>query len=239
MLELNDEIYIEFGHSSSSLYLSALELARKMPEFSETGEGKQKHVRFKFDIQHKDIVQLYRKIAGWRSSIVIINDKSMAWDVITNWFWCFHQRNSNYNPKAYCFMGLHIDSIYPFGCHGYYAFGIVDNIIGFTNPCKWLEFGKQKTDGTWIFNKKLMWEFIKYNYYPVRYCPALDMEFANDFLGSFPDSVNPKEDRNWQYGSLGGVVPKDKISGDKIIKQVFDRMRIKNKQICQIPDIKH
>lgn len=233
-----DAIYIEFGYSSSSSYLSALKLASKMPEFSETGKDKQKLVRFKFDIQHKDIVPLYRKIAGWKSTEAFINDKAVTWDVITTWFWCFHQRNSTYKyQKLYCFMGHHLDSIYPFGCHGYDAFGISDNIVGFTNPCKWLEFGKLQKDGAWIFDKNLIWEFINYKYYPLRYCPALDMEFIKNFLNFFPDSVNPKEDKNWQYGYFGGVVPRDNKSASRIIKQIFDQMQIKNKQICHIPNV--
>ena len=52
---------------------------------------------------------------------------------------------------------------------------------------------------------------LQKNLYPVRYCPAIQLDLAQESLDAIPDRVNPNKNKNWKFieswgDETGGLV---------------------------------
>jgi hypothetical protein len=64
---------------------------------------------------------------------------------------------------------------------------------------EWLCYGHFDIDGTFIFDKKKVSHCVFTNIKEFRECPALDIDYTRRVLKAFPESVNPKFNKDWKY----------------------------------------
>jgi len=222
-----EKIAIEIGYSSSPLYPDVIEMSKTMPEFKEAGEGKSKKIRFVWDSKNPNSLPIYKKIIGWRNVQFYLNGSMCTRDIILKWFWCYVEREPSFNKKIYCLTDnlQEFETFYPFGCHE-------ARELEFYGKPAWLKFGELKTDGVWVFDKPRIASYINYRLYFFRFCPALDTKWISSFLENFPESVNPRKDKDWSYiphseydqHNIVGAGPKDNDAALRILKSIFKKM---------------
>jgi len=74
------KITVEFGHKSSPKYTEAVDLARRMPTYTEQGEGE--WVRHSTSFTPDDVEELFRLfnlVHDWDSTEVLVNHKKIPY----------------------------------------------------------------------------------------------------------------------------------------------------------------
>ena len=118
----------------------------------------------------------------------------------------------------------------------------------FSHYSEWLRYGRFDKDGTWIFDKKKIAHYLNTNAHEFRFCPAYNPNFMMRVLDAFPETANPRIDKDWQYaevidrslcvsielGSFGpdkkthyysGVVPTSPGALKNIINKIFAKIK--------------
>jgi hypothetical protein len=63
----------------------------------------------------------------------------------------------------------------------------------------WLCYGHFDIDGTFIFDKKRIEHYVFSSLKEFRECPALDIERVRKIMDAFPETINPRIDKDWRY----------------------------------------
>jgi hypothetical protein len=186
-------ITIEFDHSSSPRFKFALEESRKQPSFKESNKVYSVvYKREEFEAMHR----LLEYLKTLRNKRVHVDGNEMPWDEVFHYLWCYELRRKAYDPVQYC-MGdaRQFPAFNPWGC--------LQAIMPLSNDTQWLHYGKFDSDGsTWVFDKERIWHSLKANTHRYRFCPALDITRIQKILEAFPETVNPKIDKDWEYDGV-------------------------------------
>ncbi|MGE5527777.1 MAG: zinc-ribbon domain-containing protein [Patescibacteria group bacterium] len=185
---------VEFGRSTSVNYTSAVEMARDLPNYREFGNGK--GIRHYFEVELKNfasISELFELVRYWKSTTISVNGVKIPQHKILPVLFCYQERSKSYDPVKYCYGK---DDAHDYN----------DNEIGCRhcgiNPFGWeglTGFGEMRRDGTFVVDKnRLIYEVAK-NLEDYIICPALDRDKIERKLRSFPESINPRIDKGWEY----------------------------------------
>ncbi len=259
-MHMDKELIIEFGYSNSPNYPLAVKAASECHTYSEMGEGRLKRHRLVWEKSVADkILSVYQLVHKWKGFKVLYNGVPFHtfYNLIHSWFYCYEERKQTTDSMSYCF--VHQDFydgpiLNPFGCKKIE--------IGFGSHAEWLRFGNLQADGSWIFDKQRMSHYVKHYWEKVKFCPAASLNWIDHFFDIFPDSVNPKKDRDWHYqkklahgagielkiileeeeskpdeflNEIIGVGPKDRESANYILKEIFRHIFLKYE--CVIPNV--
>jgi len=186
-------ITIEFGYSSSSNFDLAIRAAEVFPSFKVFGEGKKATYRINFDQPNiETTLELVKFIRGWKSSRIYTDGERSTWDSVYSFLWCYENRYSSFKPKLYCYGYENNYDINIWGC--------IQARMPFTDYTPWAEWGKWlDNNGTWQFDKERIRHELQVALFKYRYCPAIQLDLIEDVLNAFPESVNPRKDKNWKF----------------------------------------
>ncbi len=183
-------IKISFLRSSSSNF--ALQEVQKNPTFKE--DNKTYSASYTKE-QSADMHKLLDLLKGCRNRRVFVDDQELPWDEVFHYIECYRSRQKAYDPIEYCSGDAHqYPAFNPWCC--------IQVAMPFSNNTMWLCYGKFDSDGTWIFDKQKITHYLKTNIQRFRFCSALDMDFMMKVLNAFPETANPKIDKNWEYASV-------------------------------------
>lgn len=108
------------------------------------------------------------------------------------YMWCYKLRQKAYVPREYCFGdSKQHPARNPWGCW--------QAKMPLGSELEWLSYGHFDTDGTFIFDKKKIAHYVFANIEEFRGCPALNMNHIRKVLKIFPETINPKIDKDWKY----------------------------------------
>lgn len=260
-MNIEKDLIIEFGYSSSPNYPLAVKMASECHTYSEMGTGKSKRHRLVWERNVADkILSVYDLAHKWKGFQVFYNGVPFHtfYNLIHSWFYCYQERKQTTDAMSYCFVYQDVydgPTLVPFGCKKIE--------VGFGPHAEWLRFGSLRQDGSWIFDKPRMVHYVKHHWEKVRFCPAASPDWIDRFFDIFPDSINPQNDRDWHYqykeaqrgaaielkivleaeGSrpdegldeIIGVGPKDRESANYILKEIFRHIFLKYE--CVIPNV--
>ena len=183
-------ITISFLRSSSPRFPFALAEAQKQPSFRQDNNS--------YSVSFEDPAALHRlldHLKGMRHRHVYVDDQEMPWDEVFHYLWCYRLRQKAYDPIQYCLGdSRQYPAINPWGC--------IQALMPLSNNIEWLRYGQFDKDGTWIFDKKKIAHYLNINTHQHRFCPALDMNTMIRILGAFPETANPKIDKDWVYADV-------------------------------------
>lgn len=190
--DTDEIITIEFVHSTAANFDFAVDEARKLPTFEQTGEGKK--ARYKVSASAREIERLHpvvENLQGLRNKIVFLNGTRQKWENIFHYTQCYDDRQSSYNPTQYCF-GYDVE------WHRN-LFGCINSDLFIDDRSKWWTWGKWLSrDGQWGFDLNRIRHELEKNLYKFKYCPALNLTFVEAVLDVLPKVVNPFTDSNWK-----------------------------------------
>jgi hypothetical protein len=184
---------LEFGYSTSSNFDFAVEAARQLPNFRQVGEGRKAQYQVNLPTsQITDSIELVGYIKGWKSARVYVDGDKTTWDSVYSFLYCYQQRNASFKPELYCFG---YDNDYQLN-----IWGCIRADMPFREHAKWVDWGHWVNKrGLWEFDKERIRHELQKNLYKYRFCPALNLELAEDALAAFPDQVNPRRNKNWKF----------------------------------------
>ncbi len=204
-----NKLTIEFNHSSSPRFKFALDEAKKHSSFIQLNKT------YQVTFTHKESELSYRMsqfLKGLRNKKVFIDGKELPWDEVFHYCDCYTLRQLAYDPVKYC-TG---DS------RQFPAFNLwrcIQAMMPLSNDTEWLRFGHFDLDETFIFDKKQIKHYLLSNTYKYRFCPALRSDIMLMVLEAFPETVNPRIDKNWKYTEPLNRELKAEITTGKEIKQ--------------------
>ena len=188
-----DEIRLSFGYSSSANYGAAVEICKKIPSYSESGEGKQ--IRHEVVLLATDAglaLTIHNLICGWKSSHMQIGKLCHAnrGDLNMHGLECYRNWQRTYDPDEYCA-----------GAHEFEA-----NIWGCKNlrmPHQlvrgWLNDGHMDDRGVWHVNKQKIRFDLVVRAGHCKFCPVFDLGRVLQILDDIPSQIDPRRDPNWEY----------------------------------------
>ncbi len=172
-------------------------------------------------------IELLKNVRSLRILYVYIDDKLTTFKNTFSFLDCYEERGESKNKKEYC--ASESGTIYLWGCRncklGYpntpsEAYGIHLEMItsgSWGNDC-------DENQRTWYFDKTLIKSLLINHLTAYHLCPNFNDELASKLLELLPDKVvfnrikrsliNPE----WKI-ALGGILPKDKLTILKLIKQ--------------------
>lgn len=219
-------IVLAFGKSTSKNYNLAVERAMKHPSYSEEKEGKDITHKISLGFDEIDELRALLDLVGqWKSTSLYVNNKIAPYSDVYSVIYCYSERQRAYNAEEYCY-GREDASSYN------------DNDLGCrncgVNPYSWhglTEFSYIEKDGSFIVNKDKLVFTVARNLENFMICPALNPENIEKKLRSFPPSINPKTNRQWEYVTkyengkeiAVAVKKKEKRKGDTYIVKDYDK----------------
>jgi hypothetical protein len=186
-------ITIEFLHSTSSSFEFAVQAAQASPEFTQYGEGRKAVYRATYSREELDVASdLLEHVKGWRRRAVYVDGEKMPWNAVFGYVWCYKKRKASFKPEFYCFGYEETWMLNPWGC--------IRCEVPFTERADWCTWGRWLNKrGDWQFDKERIKHELQKNLYQYRFCPALDLTLAEQALEAFPETVNPKKDKDWRF----------------------------------------
>lgn len=188
------KITVSFGVSTSRNYNIAVERAMKYSTYQETGEGKNviHSVTFSFD-EISDLMSMLDLVGQWKSTALYVDNKMVSYSEISGVLYCYSERQRAYNPDEYCH-GKDDATSYNDNDLGCRHCGV--NLYGWDGLS---EFGQMQKDGTFIVDKDKLIFTVARNLENYMLCPALNIQKIKNKLKAFPDAINPKTNRQWEY----------------------------------------
>ncbi|ATW24122.1 hypothetical protein [Candidatus Formimonas warabiya] len=188
------EITLEFGKSTSQNYDLAVEYIKKNPTYTETGQGKSvKHTANYSLANINPFFELYDLVSGWKSTAIYMGGQQIPSQKICQSMYCYKQREKAFDPDEYCCgrddayngndndFGCRHTGIDVYGWHGLNGFGEI------------------KSDGSFAVDKNRLIHAVSTNLEPYLLCPALNPKKIEQKLKAFPDTINPKTNKSWEY----------------------------------------
>lgn len=172
-----------------------MEAARKSPAYREYGEGNKAVYRATYAPTELDqALELLEYVKGWRRRAVYVDGEKVPWDSVFSFGWCYERHRSSFKPEFHCFGYDETHCLNPWGC--------TQANLEFRDRANWCTWGRWATKkGDWEFDKERIRHELQRNLYKHRFCPALDLQLVEETLQAFPDSVNPKKDKDWKFVS--------------------------------------
>ncbi len=186
-------VEISFGYSSSPNFQKAVDICKNIPSYSVINEGKQAKHKVTLPITEVElIINLYEIVGNWKSSKMLINGHIATKKDLTYFgVGCYRNRQRSYNPKQYCFG----ETEYEANIWGCKRLNLPISEWG----SNWLDYGNFDKSGVWHFDKKRIKHELELGLKENELCPMLNRKMVLDTLDKFPNSINPKRDKNWQY----------------------------------------
>ena len=186
-------VEISFGKSSSPNFSKAVKICENIPTYSLEGDGKLVLYKVMLPITEVDlIINLFDLVGSWKSSKMLINGHLSTKKALTYYgVGCYRNRQKAYELEQFCFGDKEHDN----------------NIWG----CKklnmpisewgggWLEYGEFDNSGVWHFNKDRIQHELELALKENELCPVLDRKRVLETLKKLPNTINPKNDNNWEY----------------------------------------
>jgi hypothetical protein len=193
-ISVNPDVIIEFGKSTSNNYNIAVERAKAYPTYTEsiTDKAIRHRVTFKME-QIDDIRSMLDLIGRWKSTTIYIDNRAVPYADIAPVLYCYSERNKAFNQKEYCY-GRDDSESYndnDFGCR---HCGV--NIYSYQG-LKGL--GGIMPDGTFVVDKNKLIYTVARNLENYLICPALNVNEIKKKLEAFPNRINPKYNKQWEY----------------------------------------
>jgi hypothetical protein len=195
-------ITIEFLHSTSSSFEFAVQAAQASPNFAQYREGNKAVYRATYIQEELDTAsELLEYVKGWRRRAVYVDGEKVPWDAVFGFVWCYNKRKASFKPEFYCFGYDQPWMLNPWGC--------IQSQVPFIERADWCTWGKWLDNaGNWQFDRERIRHELQKNLYQYRFCPALDLTLVERAFEAFPETVNPKKDRDWKFvESWGDGIP--------------------------------
>lgn len=192
------DVTISFGKSTSKNREEAINLAKSLPSYSVSGEGKD--CIHTVEINTADISTLVAMLdltKGWKSQKITVNGKSIHSGTLRDSIYCFKTKHETGAASDYCKEKQYDTSRKNlFGCRR----------IEFKNleGGRWLEYGYVDTrNGEWVFDKDAIRRDIEAQIEGIELCPLFDPKGVRSKIESevnkLPDRVNPMSDNSWGF----------------------------------------
>ncbi len=184
---------IEFNFSSSQTFEFAVEAAKKFDSFIVIGEGKKAIYRVTVNEDEiEDLDELIENLKGWRNRRIYHNGEKVPWDTVFSYAWCFSRKKVSYKPDLYCFGYENDYELNLWGC--------LQAHLNFNNNSDLFTYGNWlNSKADWKFDKKRIQHELEKKLFHYRFCPALDFSLISEVIDAFPDTVNPKKEKNWKF----------------------------------------
>lgn len=205
---------ISFGYSSSSNYSKALDLCRKLPTYTEIGEGKTISHSVKLSITDVELVAtIFDLVGSWKSSQMLIDgQRSTKSDLTYYGVGCYRKRQKALNPKQYCYG----EDEYCYNIWGCQRMNMPLVYGG------WLTYGQFDKYGVWYFDKERIRRELDESIHENKLCPILNPDRIIETLEKLPDAVDPKTNKHWEYRisyeEVDGDYKKVAIGVDAVLK---------------------
>lgn len=126
----------------------------------------------------------------FRNKHVLVDGKSFSWDEVFCFLNCYTLRDKSYDCLRFC----HGDSKqFP----ALNIWGCINALMPLSAQAEWLCYGHFDSDGTFIFDKEKIKHYFLSNTKAYRFCPALDETKMIKTLEAFPETANPRIDKDW------------------------------------------
>lgn len=187
------EISIEFGHSTSSRYEDAVELASRVPSYERSGEGTD--VSHRVTLETSDVAlatSLWDLVSNWTSSRMEIDGEGASKrDLTYGALGCYQSRQDAYSPTEYCYgEGEYNQNIW--GCH---KLGLP--LAGWRDS--WFTWGGFDDEGRWHWDRERISHELEKGLHEYRHCPVLNRDAVLAVLESLPDGIDPTTNPRWNY----------------------------------------
>ena len=194
--EQNDSVAsvnITFGRSTSASFEQAVDICKNIPTYSVSGEGKTEKHEIVLPITEAELIaNLYDLIGNWKSSRMLINGRpSSKKDLSYFGVGCYRSKQKAFQADQYCF-GERETELNIWGCKRL-------NMPIFEWGGGWLSYGNFDNSGIWHFDKNKIKHELELGIKENELCPVLNRKRILDTLNNLPDTVNPKQDKNWEY----------------------------------------
>lgn len=184
---------ISFGESSSANFNKAVEICKRIPSYSVSGEGKQSQHKITLPITEVDLViNIFDLVGSWKSSKMLINGHTATKKDLTYYgVGCYRNRQKAYKLEQFCFG----ESEYELNIWGCKRLNMPINEYG----GRWLDYGEFDKSGVWHFDKARIKHELELELKENELCPVLNKKRVLETLDKLPNSINPKNDSNWSY----------------------------------------
>lgn len=188
------QITLEFGKSTSKNYEFAVQQAMKHSSYNEHTADKDVIHKVTVGLDEIDYLRsLLDTVGQWKSTKLYLNNSPILYSNVSQVLYCYSQREKAYNPEEYCF-GRDDANTYN------------DNDLGCrhcgVNPYSYqglAGFGQMQSDGTFVIDKNKLVYTVARNLENFLICPALNPKKIEQKLKGFPDQINPKRNKQWEY----------------------------------------
>lgn len=184
--------HIEFYFSGSGNYELAVQKATQHHSYQETTLERtlRHHVTFSL-VEVEAIIDLWDLVKGWSSSRLYINgERATKRDLVYKGLGCYSQQKNSDDPIAYCYG----DSHWKYNIWGCWQLG-----MSLASPHKWIDYGVFDSYGAWHLDKARIKHELLGAMRNYEVCPAFNKSQVLHTLEVFPDSINPKKDKLWEY----------------------------------------
>jgi zinc-ribbon domain len=191
-------ITIQFNSSSAANYPFAVRAAQAASSYREFAFGKV--ITHQATFQRSDnvlMLDLLESLKGFRNRRVWVDGEPTMWDDAFSWVWCYNRRKTAYVPALYCFG----EEQYSFN-----LWGCIHSGMAFAPGARWLAHGSFDRDGAFHLDKDRIRHEIRTALHRYRFCPALNSGVVEDIVTAFPDKINPKHDKDWEYQESYGLL---------------------------------
>lgn len=187
-------ISISFGKSTSKNYETAVYLAKIAPQYIYTEKNNNpihQAIYSNKPNEYLQFIKLYELVSNWKSTTVIINGQIVDRKIVNNLNYCYGDKCRT-GKSDFCYGASQFTSN-PFGCHR-------AQMHDYNDP--WYSFGIMDTKGIFHIDKDAIKKELLVRLEPYKLCPALNMEKILSNVDKLPDTINPKEDKNWEYTTI-------------------------------------
>ena len=184
---------IRFGPSTSPGFEKAMLLCSKIPTHVISGEGKSLQHSITLPLSEIDLItNIFDLVGSWKSSRMTIDGvPATKKDLTYGCLGCYKSRQRSYKPQSYCYG----ESAYEANIWGCKRLSMPINEWG----GGWLEYGAFDSAGGWHFNKTRIRHDLQNGIRQNENCPAFDKTQVLETLDRLPDTIDPKNDPNWNY----------------------------------------
>lgn len=183
---------IEFYFSGSGNYELAVQKAMPHPNYQETVLEKTIGHSVTFSlVETEAVVDLWDLVKGWSASRLYINgERSNKRDLVYKGLGCYSRQKKSSNPRAYCYG----ETWHTYNIWGCWQLGM--QLAGFN---RWVDYGAFDDQGVWHFDKARIGHELLGAIRNYEVCPAFDKARVLRTLEAFPESIDRRKDRLWEY----------------------------------------
>lgn len=187
------EAVLTFGYSKSASYQKAVDIVKKIPSYTETGEEKDITHSVKLPVTEIELLlNLYDIVGNWKSARLLINNiQRSKSDLVYYGLGCYQSRLKAYDQISYCFG----DNQHEYNIWGCKRLAMPLSEWG----GGWLSMGIMDQNGIWHFDKDRLKHEIILKLHENELCPVLDRQRILDTLDKLPGSIDPRTNNKWEY----------------------------------------